>query len=214
MKEQFIEDMRKEYTKNGIDEQNMNSDPFDQFESWFDDAKKSQVIEANAVILSTANKDGRPSSRVVLIKHIDDNGFIFYTNYESAKAKGMDVNKDVSVNFVWHPLQRQINIQGFTEKVDRKVSELYFHSRPRGSQLGALVSPQSTVIASRQVLEDRLAELDARYQDEPIPLPENWGGIRIIPTRFEFWQGRDNRLHDRFEYILQNDQWLSQRLAP
>ena len=126
----------------------------------------------------------------------------------------MDVNKDVSVNFVWHPLQRQINIQGFTEKVDRKVSELYFHSRPRGSQLGALVSPQSTVIASRKVLEDRLAELDARYQDEPIPLPENWGGIRIIPTRFEFWQGRDNRLHDRFEYILQNDQWLSQRLAP
>ena len=126
----------------------------------------------------------------------------------------MDVNKDVSVNFVWHPLQRQINIQGFTEKVDRKVSELYFHSRPRGSQLGALVSPQSTVIASRKVLEDRLAELDARYQDEPIPLPENWGGIRIIPTRFEFWQGRDNRLHDRFEYNLQNDQWLSQRLAP
>ena len=126
----------------------------------------------------------------------------------------MEVNKAVSVNFVWHPLQRQINIQGFTEKVDRKVSELYFHSRPRGSQLGALVSPQSKVIASRKVLEDRLAELDAQYKNEPIPLPENWGGIRIVPTRFEFWQGRDNRLHDRFEYILKNDQWSTQRLAP
>ena len=126
----------------------------------------------------------------------------------------MDVHKDVSVNFVWHPLQRQINIQGYTEKVDRKVSELYFHSRPRGSQLGALVSPQSTVIESRKILEERLAELDARYKDEPIPLPENWGGVRIAPTRFEFWQGRDNRLHDRFEYILKNDQWSSQRLAP
>ncbi|MDC3132561.1 pyridoxamine 5'-phosphate oxidase, partial [Opitutae bacterium] len=148
------------------------------------------------------------------VKDFSKDGLIFYTNYESAKSKGMDINKDVSVNFVWHPLQRQINIQGFTEKVDRKVSELYFHSRPRGSQLGALVSPQSTVISSRKVLEDRLSELDAQYQDEPIPLPENWGGIRIIPTRFEFWQGRDNRLHDRFEYILQNDQWLSQRLAP
>ena len=209
-----LSDLRISYTKDSFSESDLFKSPFDQFEKWFSEALKSKLDEPNAMSLATISPDGKPRTRIVLVKDFSKDGLIFYTNYESAKAKGMDVNKDVSVNFVWHPLQRQINFQGFTEKVDRKVSELYFHSRPRGSQLGALVSPQSTVIASRKVLEDRLAELDARYQDEPIPLPENWGGIRIIPTRFEFWQGRDNRLHDRFEYILQNDQWLSQRLAP
>lgn len=209
-----LSDLRISYTKDSFCESDLFKSPFDQFEKWFSEALKSKLDEPNAMSLATISPDGKPRTRIVLVKDFSKDGLIFYTNYESAKAKGMDVNKDVSVNFVWHPLQRQINIQGFTEKVDRKVSELYFHSRPRGSQLGALVSPQSTVIASRKVLEDQLAELDARYQDEPIPLPENWGGIRIIPTRFEFWQGRDNRLHDRFEYILQNDQWLSQRLAP
>ena len=209
-----LSDLRISYTKDSFSESDLFKRPFDQFEKWFSEALKSKLDEPNAMSLATISPDGKPRTRIVLVKDFSKDGLIFYTNYESAKAKGMDVNKDVSVNFVWHPLQRQINIQGFTEKVDRKVSELYFHSRPRGSQLGALVSPQSTVIASRKVLEDRLAELDARYQDEPIPLPENWGGIRIIPTRFEFWQGRDNRLHDRFEYILKNDQWLSQRLAP
>ena len=209
-----LSDLRISYTKDSFSESDLFESPFDQFEKWFSEALKSKLDEPNAMSLATISPDGKPRTRIVLVKDFSKDGLIFYTNYESAKAKGMDVNKDVSVNFVWHPLQRQINIQGFTEKVDRKVSELYFHSRPRGSQLGALVSPQSTVIASRKVLEDRLAELDARYQDEPIPLPENWGGIRIIPTRFEFWQGRDNRLHDRFEYILKNDQWLSQRLAP
>ena len=126
----------------------------------------------------------------------------------------MEQNQAVSVNFIWHALQRQINIQGKTEKVDRATSEAYFHSRPRGSQLGAIVSPQSSVIASRAELEDRLAELDARYAEKPIPLPENWGGIRIIPTRFEFWQGRDNRLHDRFEYQLSKGNLSQRRLAP
>ena len=209
-----LSDLRISYTKDSFSESDLFKSPFDQFEKWFSEALKSKLDEPNAMSLATISPDGKPRTRIVLVKDFSKDGLIFYTNYESAKAKGMDVNKDVSVNFVWHPLQRQINIQGFTEKVERKVSELYFHSRPRGSQLGALVSPQSTVIASRKVLEDQLAELDARYQDEPIPLPENWGGIRIIPTRFEFWQGRDNRLHDRFEYNLQNDQWLSQRLAP
>ena len=209
-----LSDLRISYTKDSFCESDLFKSPFDQFEKWFSEALKSKLDEPNAMSLATISPDGKPRTRIVLVKDFSKDGLIFYTNYESAKAKGMDINKDVSVNFVWHPLQRQINIQGFTEKVDRKVSELYFHSRPRGSQLGALVSPQSTVISSRKVLEDRLSELDAQYQDEPIPLPENWGGIRIIPTRFEFWQGRDNRLHDRFEYILQNDQWLSQRLAP
>ena len=209
-----LSDLRIRYTKDSFSEADLLESPFDQFEKWFSEALKSKLDEPNAMCLATISPDGKPRTRIVLVKDFSKNGLIFYTNYESAKAKGMDVHKDVSVNFVWHPLQRQINIQGYTEKVDRKVSELYFHSRPRGSQLGALVSPQSTVIESRKILEERLAELDARYKDEPIPLPENWGGVRIVPTRFEFWQGRDNRLHDRFEYILKNDQWSSQRLAP
>ena len=209
-----LSDLRISYTKDSFSESDLLESPFDQFEKWFSEALKSKVDEPNAMSLATISPDGNPRTRIVLVKDFSKDGLIFYTNYESAKAKGMEVNKAVSVNFVWHPLQRQINIQGFTEKVDRKVSELYFHSRPRGSQLGALVSPQSKVIASRKVLEDRLAELDTQYKNEPIPLPENWGGIRIVPTRFEFWQGRDNRLHDRFEYILKNDQWSTQRLAP
>lgn len=209
-----LSDLRISYTKDSFSESDLLESPFDQFEKWFSEALKSKVDEPNAMSLATISPDGNPRTRIVLVKDFSKDGLIFYTNYESAKAKGMEVNKAVSVNFVWHPLQRQINIQGFTEKVDRKVSELYFHSRPRGSQLGALVSPQSKVIASRKVLVDRLAELDAQYKNEPIPLPENWGGIRIVPTRFEFWQGRDNRLHDRFEYILKNDQWSTQRLAP
>ena len=209
-----LSDLRISYTKDSFSESDLLESPFDQFEKWFSEALKSKVDEPNAMSLATISPDGNPRTRIVLVKDFSKDGLIFYTNYESAKAKGMEVNKAVSVNFVWHPLQRQINIQGFTEKVDRKVSELYFHSRPRGSQLGALVSPQSKVIASRKVLEDRLAELEAQYKNEPIPLPENWGGIRIVPTRFEFWQGRDNRLHDRFEYVLKNDQWSTQRLAP
>ena len=209
-----LSDLRISYTKDSFSESDLLESPFDQFEKWFSEALKSKVDEPNAMSLATISPEGNPRTRIVLVKDFSNDGLIFYTNYESAKAKGMEVNKAVSVNFVWHPLQRQINIQGFTEKVDRKVSELYFHSRPRGSQLGALVSPQSKVIASRKVLEDRLAELEAKYKNEPIPLPENWGGIRIVPTRFEFWQGRDNRLHDRFEYIFKNGQWSTQRLAP
>jgi pyridoxamine 5'-phosphate oxidase len=209
-----LSDLRISYTKDSFSESDLLKNPFDQFEKWFSEALKSKVDEPNAMSLATISPDGNPRTRIVLVKDFSKDGLIFYTNYESAKAKGMEENKAVSVNFVWHPLQRQINIQGITEKVDRKVSELYFHSRPRGSQLGALVSPQSKVIASRKVLEDRLAELNAQYKNKPIPLPENWGGIRIVPTRFEFWQGRDNRLHDRFEYILKNDQWSNQRLAP
>ena len=180
-----LSDLRISYTKDSFSESDLLESPFDQFEKWFSEALKSKVDEPNAMSLATISPEGNPRTRIVLVKDFSKDGLIFYTNYESTKAKGMEVNKAVSVNFVWHPLQRQINIQGFTEKVDRKVSELYFHSRPRGSQLGALVSPQSKVIASRKVLEDRLAELEAQYKNQPIPLPENWGGIRIVPTRFE-----------------------------
>lgn len=209
-----LSDLRIRYTKDRFSEADLSDSPFKQFEKWFAQALDAQLEEPNAMCLATVSPEGQARTRIVLLKDFSERGLIFYTNYSSAKAQAMDHNKSVSVNFIWHALQRQINIQGSTEKVDRATSEAYFHSRPRGSQLGALVSPQSSVIASREALENRLAELDARYAKTPIPLPENWGGIRIIPTRFEFWQGRDNRLHDRFEYLLTGQDWSHQRLAP
>lgn len=209
-----LSDLRVRYTKDRFSEADLSDCPFKQFEKWFAQALDAQLEEPNAMCLATVSPEGQARTRIVLLKDFSERGLIFYTNYSSAKAQAIDHNKTVSVNFIWHALQRQINIQGSTEKVDRATSEAYFQSRPRGSQLGALVSPQSSVIASREALEDRLAELDARYAKTPIPLPENWGGIRIIPTRFEFWQGRDNRLHDRFEYLLTGQNWSHQRLAP
>lgn len=209
-----LSDLRIGYTKDRFSEADLLESPFDQFEKWFAQALEAQLEEPNAMCLATVSPEGKPRTRIVLLKDFSEQGLVFYTNYSSAKARAMDQNKAVSVNFIWHALQRQINIQGSTEKIDRSISEAYFHSRPRGSQLGALVSPQSSVIASRAELESRLAELDARYAETPIPLPENWGGIRIVPTRFEFWQGRDNRLHDRFEYQLSGHEWSHRRLAP
>ena len=209
-----LSDLRIRYTKDRFSEADLLESPFEQFEKWFAQALEAQLEEPNAMCLATASPAGKPRTRIVLLKDFSEHGLVFYTNYSSSKAQAMEQNQAVSVNFIWHALQRQINIQGKTEKVDRATSEAYFHSRPRGSQLGAIVSPQSSVIASRTELEDRLAELDARYAEKPIPLPENWGGIRIIPTRFEFWQGRDNRLHDRFEYQLSEGSWSQRRLAP
>jgi pyridoxamine 5'-phosphate oxidase len=209
-----LSDLRIRYTKDSFSEADLLSSPFAQFEKWFSEALESKLDEPNAMCLATLSPNGKPRTRIVLLKDFSQDGLIFYTNYDSVKAQGMDHNSNVSVNFIWHPLQRQINIQGTTEKVDRKVSELYFHSRPKGSQLSALVSPQSSIIASRSILEEKWEALESRYQDTEIPLPENWGGIRIVPSRFEFWQGRDNRLHDRFEYLLKDNDWITNRLAP
>ena len=164
--------------------------------------------------LATASPAGKPRTRIVLLKDFSEHGLVFYTNYSSSKAQAMEQNQAVSVNFIWHALAAPNQHPRQHRKKLTERSEAYFHSRPRGSQLGAIVSPQSSVIASRTELEDRLAELDARYAEKPIPLPENWGGIRIIPTRFEFWQGRDNRLHDRFEYQLSEGNWSQRRPSP
>ena len=214
MKEQFIEDMRKEYTKNGIDEKNMNTNPFDQFESWFEDAKKSQVIEANAVILSTASKDGRPSSRVVLIKHIDDNGFIFYTNYESRKGHELLENPFANLLFFWPSLERQVRIEGSVEKVDRETSLNYFQSRPRTSQIGAWASKQSNAIESRDELERIFKHYETQFEGQEIDLPPYWGGYRLRPEQFEFWQGRTSRLHDRVIYTQSESSWNMTRFCP
>ena len=209
-----LSDLRIRYTKNSFSEADLLACPFKQFEKWFSEALDSKLDEPNAMCLATQSPDGKPRTRIVLLKDFSEDGLIFYTNYDSCKAQAMAENTHVSVNFIWHPLQRQINIQGSTEKVDRKVSELYFHSRPKGSQLSALISPQSTRIKSRSILEEKWKTLEDRYEGSEIPLPENWGGIRIIPERFEFWQGRDNRLHDRFEYLIEGNQWKPYRLAP
>ena len=209
-----LSDLRIRYTKDSFSEAERLDCPFAQFEKWFSEAVESKLDEPNAMCLATQSAQGKLRTRIVLVKDFSKDGLIFYTNYESAKSQAMDLHTDVSVNFVWHPLQRQINIQGRTKKVTRETSEQYFHSRPRGSQLGAWVSPQSSIIESRAVLEERLKEFEERFEGKPIPLPDNWGGIRIIPSRFEFWQGRDNRLHDRFEYLHTKDTWTINRLAP
>ena len=209
-----LSDLRIRYTKSSFSEKDLESSPFNQFEKWFQEAKKSNCDEPNAMCLATVSKNKKPRTRIVLLKDFSEDGLIFYTNYDSVKSTTINDVSDVSVNFIWHPLQRQVNIQGRAEKVDPQLSEIYFHSRPRGSQLGALVSPQSQKIKSRKILEDELKRLDELYKEKIIPLPDNWGGIRIVPSRFEFWQGRDNRLHDRFEYVLNKNNWLINRLAP
>lgn len=214
MEEQFIEDMRRDYTKFGINESDLKKNPYDQFENWFNDAKKSKTLEANAVILSTASASGTPSSRVVLIKHIDEHGFIFYTNYTSQKAKNISENPQANLLFFWPMLERQVNISGSVKKIDRASSEAYFHSRPRGSQISAYASHQSSPIESRQALEHSVSELEEKFEGKEIELPDYWGGYRLTPHRFEFWQGRTSRLHDRIEYNLQDSKWHTTRLCP
>lgn len=209
-----LSNLRISYKKDSFIKSDLSSNPFDQFKKWFEEARNSKLIEPNAMCLATTGPDNQPRTRIVLLKEFSRSGLIFFTNYDSDKAKHIKLNNLVSVNFLWHSLQRQINIEGKAEKIDRKSSESYFHSRPRGSQLGAHVSNQSSIISSRKVIEDKLQELEKHYHKKPIPLPKNWGGIRIIPNRFEFWQGRDSRLHDRMKYTLENSKWIIQRLAP
>lgn len=205
--------MRESYQQGALLEHAVATHPLEQFRHWLDEAVAAALPEPNAMTLATVNRQGQPSTRVVLLKGLDA-GLIFYTNYQSRKAQDIAYNPQVGLNVVWLELQRQVRIEGKAEKISRSASQEYFQSRPRGSQLGALVSPQSQVIANRDVLDDALAELEQRYPDS-VPLPEHWGGYRVVPERWEFWQGRRSRLHDRLCY--QQDeagQWHVQRLAP
>jgi pyridoxamine 5'-phosphate oxidase len=206
---------RVDYELEALEQSDLALDPFKQFEVWYQRAVSDELIEPNAMVLATVGTDGAPTQRTVLLKYFDHAGFVFFTNYESRKATQIGQNSHVSLLFQWLPLQRQLEINGRAEKVSTAESLKYFATRPRGSQLGAWVSQQSTIITSRSLLEIKLAELRQKFSAGEIPLPSFWGGFRVVPERFEFWQGRPSRLHDRFEYLPQPDSsWKIQRLAP
>jgi pyridoxamine 5'-phosphate oxidase len=209
--------LRTEYTRAGLREEDLAPDPFVQFEIWFAEAQSAGIGEVNAFTLATASSDGMPSVRTVLLKGFDRRGLVFYTNYESQKADDLAANPRAAVLFFWKDLERQVRISGAVEHISREESEAYFRSRPLGSQLGATVSPQSRVIPDRAWIETRFAELESRYAgpDAVVPLPDAWGGYRVIAASWEFWQGRENRLHDRLRYLPDGSGgWRIERLAP
>jgi len=199
----------------GLHENELAEDPFRQFQLWFDAAIAAELPEPNAMTLATATTDGRPSARMVLLKQADERGFVFFSNYESRKGGELAANPHVALVFFWVQLERQVRVEGSVEHVSAAESDTYFHSRPLGSQLGSAASHQSQVIAGREVLEARVAELEAEYGESELPRPDFWGGFRVIPEVVEFWQGRANRLHDRLRYRKDEDgQWVVERLSP
>lgn len=210
-----ISTMRKEYTMNGLHRKDLIENPFKQFEKWFNEAVNVKHTEPNAFTLATVSKDLKPSQRTVLLKMYDDNGFVFFSNYGSKKAKQIEENINISAHFAWLGLERQVRIEGTIEKISKSESLKYFLSRPKGSQIGAWVSHQSEVVNSRSILEAKFEEIRNKFSKGEIPFPSFWGGYCIKPTFFEFWQGGHDRLHDRFSFTLQDDKsWDINRLEP
>ncbi|WP_280672304.1 MULTISPECIES: pyridoxamine 5'-phosphate oxidase [unclassified Kitasatospora] len=206
---------RRQYALAGLAEDDLAADPVSQFARWFADAEQSGLMEPNAMVLSTADAEGRPSSRTVLLKGLDDRGFVFYTNYGSRKGVELAANPNASLLFPWHQIDRQVILVGSVERTGRDETAAYFRTRPHGSQLGAWASEQSSPVASREVLEQRYAELASRYPEgEGVPVPPFWGGFRVVPRTVEFWQGRPNRLHDRLRYTATATGWVVERLCP
>ena len=207
--------LRHEYANAGLDLPDLDPDPLRQFARWFEINLRDPSGEPNAMTLATVGRDGAPSSRTVLLKGFDAEGFRFFTNYASRKARQIEENPRVSLTFHWYAQERQVNIEGRATRTSREVSKTYFDSRPRGSRLSAIISPQSSVVPDRAYLESRLNELESRYGNEDPPLPEYWGGYTVLPARYEYWQGRPNRLHDRFQYRPgEAGGWIIERLAP
>lgn len=209
-----IAHLREEYRRERLDESDVAADPFQQFHQWFTQAREAEVLEPNAMALATADSDGTPNCRMVLLKEADARGFVFFTDYRSIKGEELTANPRATLCFWWGPLERQVRIGGAVERITVGESAAYFATRPRGSRLGAWASAQSTVIESREALEARHEALDAEYPDEDVPLPEHWGGFRVLPQWFEFWQGRPSRLHDRLRYTPQHGGWVIGRLSP
>ncbi|MGF1936758.1 MAG: pyridoxamine 5'-phosphate oxidase [Nostoc sp. ChiQUE02] len=210
-----VADLRKDYTLEGLSELEVDLNPFIQFKKWFDQALAAQLPEPNAMTIATATPDGKPSARMVLLKDFDERGFVLFTNYNSHKGQELAENPQAALVFWWAELERQVRISGYVEKISEAESDQYFHSRPANSRLGAWVSNQSEVIESREVLERRLQEFQSKYENQEISRPPHWGGLRVIPTEIEFWQGRPSRLHDRLLYSrLDNSTWNIQRLSP
>lgn len=205
--------LRRNYTRAGLRRGDLAAQPIDQFRQWFYEAVAAEIFEPNAMVLSTTNGH-RPSSRTVLLKAFDNRGFVFFTNFESRKARDIAADAHVSLLFPWYVLERQLTVLGRAEKISTAESLAYFASRPFGSRLGAWVSQQSSVISSRKLLEMKWDEMKQKFGRGEIPLPDFWGGFRVVPSEVEFWQGRENRLHDRFRYTLRDDDWLIERLSP
>jgi pyridoxamine 5'-phosphate oxidase len=209
-----IADLRKEYTLGGIRRKDLDPDPIRQFQKWFQQAVEV-VPEANAMVLATADREGKPSVRVILLKGIDERGFSFFTNYQSRKSRELAENPHAAIAFYWAALERQVSITGAVSRLSRQESEEYFKSRPRGNRLGAWASKQSQVIANRAELEERMKAVETRFPGDDIPIPDNWGGYLLVPSAIDFWQGRPNRLHDRFCYTKEaSGHWRLDRLSP
>jgi pyridoxamine 5'-phosphate oxidase len=209
-----LQSMRRDYKQSTLDEQSVSPNPFKQFEIWFNEALSSQVVEPNAMLLATVDTQSFPSIRAVLLKIFDERGFVFFTNYNSDKAKDIGANPNVALEFLWLDLERQIRIIGRAEKISTAESLKYFLSRSRDSRIGAWVSDQSQVISSRQALAMQIAKMKEKFSKGEVPLPDFWGGYRVVPEKIEFWQGRENRLHDRLLYTLEEGTWTITRLAP
>ena len=209
-----LEEIRREYLKNGLRRNDLAEDPYQQFKVWMEQLIHSEAHDPTAMTLATVNKSGKPSQRIVLLKHIDHTGLVFYTNYASAKAQDMATNSHVSLHFPWHAMERQVAISGVAEKVSSGESLKYFMSRPFESRLSAWASKQSHTISSRAFLMSQFEAMKKKFANGEVPLPDFWGGYRVTPEYFEFWQGRANRLHDRFAYRMKEDKWHIERLAP
>ena len=210
-----LADLRKDYDLAGLLEKDLARDPFRQFEKWFQEAQAAKLAEPNAMICSLATRDGKPSSRVILLKGLDGRGFVFYTNYESRKGRELAENPRASLLFPWLALERQVIVEGTVGKVPPEEAAAYFHSRPRANQLGAWASQQSSIVTSRTVLEESLKQLEQKYAGQEVPMPPHWGGYRVVPETVEFWQGRRSRLHDRLRYRRgPAGEWIIERLSP
>ncbi|WP_369857774.1 pyridoxamine 5'-phosphate oxidase [Candidatus Thalassolituus haligoni] len=209
-----LSDIRKEYTQGRLDEAKVAEHPVTQFHAWFEHYRTTAPEEPTVMTVASVDEHGQPWQRILLLKSYDDDGFVFFTNYESNKGRHFATNPKASLHFFWMKVERQVQIQGEVVPMSREEAQAYFHSRPRESQLGAWASQQSRPLASRSELETRFTQLSVEYQDQEVPVPNHWGGYRLVPSRMEFWQGGEHRLHDRVEYQLEREIWKIQRLNP